>query len=107
MRTLDSNMGLRTSSSEGDIVDADIDLEFGMELGKLKAAIGGDDGEPILDESLSNSGCEEKDQSKSRSSSGRAPPSYRVLEMGFRSPRSPSLSDGVRGIRVDVEKATM
>lgn len=109
VRTLDSNIVLNTPRSEDDIADADgYDLEFGMELGKLKAAIGGDDGEPILDDSLTT--YSEKSHAHSRTGSGRAPPTYRVMEMGFnlKTPRSPNSSDdiGVRGIRVDVEKAT-
>lgn len=112
-RTLDSNIVLSTLGSippdmslEQDVVEMEnIRLGLGMDLGSLSTAVGGDDGEPLADES-GLSGLRD-DVSQAPSHSSRSPaPAYRTLEMGFRPNRTPSLSDGVRGIRVDVEKAT-
>jgi hypothetical protein len=113
VRTIDSNIVLSTLGSIhhdstmsvdqeiGDIDDThdDIHLPLGMDLGSLSTAIGGDDGEPLPD-----------DSSLAPSQTSRHPvppiPVYRALEMGFRPSKAPSVSDAVRGIRVDVEKAT-
>lgn len=82
-----------------DDIQDDMHLSIGMDIGSLSTAVGGDDGEPIPD-----------DSSQAPSHSSRPPipplPSYRALEMGFRPSKAPSLSDGVRGIRVEVEKST-
>ncbi|CAK5280651.1 unnamed protein product [Mycena citricolor] len=105
-RMTDSNIVLSTfggSSSihpeldlEQDVTELDeIRLGLGLDLGKLSAAVGGADGEP-LDE---------------KSELGSPAPAYSsgMLEMGFRAAsRSPSFEEQTRGIRVtvDVEKAT-
>ncbi|KAK0505698.1 hypothetical protein EDD18DRAFT_2508 [Armillaria luteobubalina] len=116
-RTVDSNIVLSTLGSippdmdmslEQDIAEMDdIRLGLGLELGSLSTAIGGDDGEPIRDDGRNR--MDDDVESGEFSLGPRSPvPAYRVLEMGFRSAhRVPSLSDsGIRGIRVDVEKAT-
>lgn len=77
---------------EQDMVEMDdIRLGLGMHLGSLSTAIGGDDGEPLPE---------------GESNGGSPAPAYHSLEMGFRGRRTPSLEEGVRGIRVDVEMAT-
>lgn len=78
---------------EQDVVDMDdIRLGFGMDIGRLSTAIGGEDGEPLA-------------EGESQTSS--PAPAYRSLEMGFRGGRSPSFEEsGVVEIRVDVEQAT-
>ncbi|PBK76825.1 hypothetical protein ARMSODRAFT_245299 [Armillaria solidipes] len=116
-RTVDSNIVLSTLGSippdmdmslEQDIAEMDdIRLGLGLELGSLSTAIGGDDGEPIHDDGRNR--MDDDVESGDFSLGSRSPiPAYRALEMGFRSAhRVPSLSDsGIRGIRVDVEKAT-
>ena len=94
----DSTMSVDQDIVEMDGMQDDLHLPMGMDLGSLSTAIGGDDGEPIPDDS----GV--VDDASQRSI--RPAPSYRNLEMGFRPTRAPSLSEAVRGIRVDVEKAT-
>lgn len=93
-----------------DSIHDDIHLPSGMEIGSLSTAIGGDDGEPVQDDTTTLD--DRRSLAPSHSSRPVMPPTpvYRALEMGFRPSKSqgaPSLSDGVRGIRVDVEKATV
>lgn len=124
-RTLDSNIVLSTLGSihhdstmsidqdlEMDDIHDDMHLPMGMDLGSLSTAVGGDDGEPLPDDCVDSMG-DDRSQAASHSSKIAVPPipnpSYRALEMGFRpntNTRTPSLSEAVRGIRVDVEKAT-
>ncbi|KAK7465432.1 hypothetical protein VKT23_005410 [Stygiomarasmius scandens] len=110
-RAIDSNVVLSTLGSIPDHMDMsmehdiseleDIRKGLGGDLGTLSTAVGGDDGEPIETDM-------DSDRRSGRSLNIRSPiPSYRVLEMGFRPTRAPSLSEYcVGGIRVDVEKAT-
>jgi hypothetical protein len=72
-------------------------LGSGVDLGTLSTAIGGDDGEPVTDDMAFD------DVSADHSSRSPAPSYARALEMGFRSAKPPSVTDG---IRIDVEKAT-
>ena len=116
-RTISSGLVLTTLGSihphhmdidlEQDVVEMDdIRLGLGMNLGILSTAIGGDDGEPIPDD--------EAHQEPSRR--GSPAPAYNSLEMGFRANErspTPSLDERqsthsvARGIRVDVEQATL
>jgi hypothetical protein len=74
----------------------DVQSLAGMDLEKLSAAIGGQDGEPLAD------------SSSQKGKSPQIPTAvHRGIEIGFRPPtRTHSDGTGVRGIRVDVEKAT-
>lgn len=113
-RHADSNIVLSTlgsihhdSTADHDLGEIDdvpegMHLPLSMELGSLSTAIGGDDGEPIPDD------CSQApSQATSRFPIPMPPiPAYRALELGFRPSKTPSVSDVVRGIRVDVEKAT-
>ncbi|RDB29202.1 hypothetical protein Hypma_015835 [Hypsizygus marmoreus] len=103
--TVSSNVMLSTLGSIPPDMDLDLDIErdvaemedirlgLGMDLGSLSTAIGGDDGEPIAE---------------GDSHGGTPAPAYHSLEMGFRGGLArPSFDNtGIRGIRVDVEKAT-
>lgn len=103
MHTVSSNIMLSTLGSihhdtdmdiEQDIAEMDaIHLGMGIDLGSLSTAVGGDDGEPIVD---------------SEDHGGTPAPAYQPLEMGFRGGLNrPSIEEsGLRGIRVDVEKST-
>ena len=116
--TLSSNVVLTTLGSihpdhmdldlEQDVVELDdIHLGLGMNLGTLSTAIGGDDGEPLL----------EGEGQVKYLQRGSPAPAYNSLEMGFRSGRprspSPSLDDHrstrsvIGGIRIDVEQETI
>ncbi|THV07496.1 hypothetical protein K435DRAFT_959579 [Dendrothele bispora CBS 962.96] len=104
-RPTDSNIVLSTLGSMTDpmyTLEHDIsELEeirkgLGGELSTLSTAVGGVDGEPI--------DSTEDDPYIDRGSPAFRSPSRRVLEMGFRPTRTPSLSG--RAIRVQVEQAT-
>ncbi|KAJ7597478.1 hypothetical protein C8J56DRAFT_1108633 [Mycena floridula] len=107
LTTLDnhySTMSIDREILEMDDIHDDIHLPMGIHLESLSTAVGGEDGEPLPDDSGFSISCDERSQAPSNSSKT-AIPTYRGLEIGFR-PRAPSLSEGIRGIRVDVEKAT-
>ncbi|KAF5388590.1 hypothetical protein D9757_004688 [Collybiopsis confluens] len=115
-RAIDSNIVLSTLGSmihdpadfslEQDLAEADSRITYGMDF---TTAIGGEDGEPIPMAEHSSALITHDDISEKDSPSIRTPaPVYRTLELGLKPARAPSLTErgGVRGIRVEVEKAT-